>query len=109
MLEQDDNNNDADEATTMKRTTTAHEIMDELNSLIHNPLPGLDELVALANVLDPKYAEEYDMIVVDMAPTGHTLRILQLPQFRGIPNDVTEAATKVEGAGKHIADAPGAA
>jgi len=55
--------------------------LDELNSLIRNPPPGLDELVALANVLDPKYAREYDVIVVDTAPTGHTLRMLQLPQF----------------------------
>ncbi|KAL9185912.1 hypothetical protein ACHAXT_003689 [Thalassiosira profunda] len=55
--------------------------LDELNSLIRNPPPGLDELVALANVLDPKYAQEYDVIVVDTAPTGHTLRMLQLPQF----------------------------
>jgi len=55
--------------------------LGELNSLIRNPPPGLDELVALANVLDPLYAREYDVIVVDTAPTGHTLRMLQLPQF----------------------------
>eukprot|EP00571_Detonula_confervacea_P013925 CAMPEP_0172303728 /NCGR_PEP_ID=MMETSP1058-20130122/5239_1 /TAXON_ID=83371 /ORGANISM="Detonula confervacea, Strain CCMP 353" /LENGTH=870 /DNA_ID=CAMNT_0013014671 /DNA_START=33 /DNA_END=2645 /DNA_ORIENTATION=- len=55
--------------------------LNELNSLIKNPPPGLDELVALSNVLDPKYAEEYDVIIVDTAPTGHTLRMLQLPQF----------------------------
>ncbi|KAL7538931.1 hypothetical protein ACHAXR_008900 [Thalassiosira sp. AJA248-18] len=55
--------------------------LNELHSLIRNPPPGLDELVALANVLDPKYAREYDVIVVDTAPTGHTLRMLQLPQF----------------------------
>jgi len=55
--------------------------LNELHTLIKNPPPGLDELVALSNVLDPKYAEEYDVIVVDTAPTGHTLRMLQLPQF----------------------------
>ena len=55
--------------------------LGELGDLIRNPPPGLDELVALANVLDPKNAEEYDVIVVDTAPTGHTLRMLQLPQF----------------------------
>jgi arsenite-transporting ATPase len=55
--------------------------LDELHTLIRNPPPGLDELVALANVLDPKFAEEYDVIVVDTAPTGHTLRMLALPQF----------------------------
>jgi len=55
--------------------------LNELHTLIKNPPPGLDELVALSNVLDPSYAEEYDVIVVDTAPTGHTLRMLQLPQF----------------------------
>lgn len=55
--------------------------LDELHTLIRNPPPGLDELVALANVLDPKFAEEYDVIIVDTAPTGHTLRMLALPQF----------------------------
>eukprot|EP00956_Cyclotella_meneghiniana_P013019 scaffold18586_cov72-Cyclotella_meneghiniana.AAC.8 len=55
--------------------------LDELHTLIRNPPPGLDELVALANVLDPNFAEEYDVIIVDTAPTGHTLRMLALPQF----------------------------
>ena len=55
--------------------------LNELHTLIKNPPPGLDELVALSNVLDPSYAEEYDVIVVDTAPTGHTMRMLQLPQF----------------------------
>lgn len=53
----------------------------DLHTIIKNPPPGLDELVALANVLDPSYSEEYDVIIVDTAPTGHTLRMLQLPQF----------------------------
>ena len=35
----------------------------------------------LSNVLDPSFLEEYDIIVVNTAPTGHTLPILQLPIF----------------------------
>lgn len=45
--------------------------LDELHTLIRNPPPGLDELVALANVLDPKFAEEYDVIIVDTAPSEY--------------------------------------
>lgn len=55
----------------------------EFNGLLNNPPPGLDELVALANVLDSnsKMAKEYDVVIVDTAPTGHTLRLLALPKF----------------------------
>jgi arsenite-transporting ATPase len=55
----------------------------EFSGLLNNPPPGLDELVALANVLDSnsKMASGYDVIIVDTAPTGHTLRLLALPKF----------------------------
>jgi arsenite/tail-anchored protein-transporting ATPase len=56
--------------------------LKEFSGLLNNPPPGLDELVALANVLDPgSAASEYDVVIVDTAPTGHTLRLLALPQF----------------------------
>jgi len=55
----------------------------EFSSLLNNPPPGLDELVALSNVLDSATSVngEYDVVVVDTAPTGHTLRLLALPAF----------------------------
>ncbi|EJK65695.1 hypothetical protein THAOC_13420, partial [Thalassiosira oceanica] len=72
--------------------------IDELSSLIRNPPPGLDELVALANVLDPRNSEKYDVIVVDTAPTGHTLRMLQLPQFLdGFLRTLLTLRTKLKG------------
>jgi arsenite-transporting ATPase len=52
----------------------------EFSGLLNNPPPGLDELVALANVMDDS-TDEYDVVVVDTAPTGHTLRLLALPEF----------------------------
>ena len=56
--------------------------LSEFASLLNNPPPGLDELVALSNVLDTETgAANFDVIVVDTAPTGHTLRLLALPQF----------------------------
>jgi arsenite-transporting ATPase len=36
---------------------------------LNNPPPGLDELVALGNVMDDS-SGEYDVVVVAMAPTG---------------------------------------
>jgi len=55
----------------------------EFSGLLNNPPPGLDELVALSNVLDVRGANagKFDAVIVDTAPTGHTLRMLALPKF----------------------------
>jgi arsenite-transporting ATPase len=53
----------------------------EFSGLLNNPPPGLDELVALGNVMDENKVNDYDVVIVDTAPTGHTLRLLALPQF----------------------------
>jgi anion-transporting ArsA/GET3 family ATPase len=58
--------------------------LQEFSGLLNNPPPGLDELVALSNVLaddDGDASIKYDVVIVDTAPTGHTLRLLALPQF----------------------------
>lgn len=55
--------------------------LSEFSGLLNNPPPGLDELVALSKVLDQDETSGYDVIIVDTAPTGHTLRLLQLPKF----------------------------
>jgi arsenite-transporting ATPase len=48
----------------------------EAADLLEAPPPGLDELVAMATLFDPM---PYDLVVVDTAPTGHALRLLQMP------------------------------
>ena len=42
--------------------------------------PGMDELFSLASVRDHARSENYDVIVVDCAPTAETLRLLSLPE-----------------------------
>lgn len=44
-------------------------------------MPGIDEAAALASLSE--HAKNYDRIVVDTAPTGHTLRLLALPVALG--------------------------
>ena len=45
-----------------------------------NP-PGIDEALALLKVLEFIETEhDYDLIIFDTAPTGHTLRFLSLPE-----------------------------
>ncbi|HLA66365.1 MAG TPA: ArsA family ATPase [Acidimicrobiia bacterium] len=45
--------------------------------------PGMDELFALAEVQDHVASSDYDVIVVDCAPTAETLRLLSLPDILG--------------------------
>jgi len=40
--------------------------------------PGIDELFGILSVVDARAA--YDVIVVDTAPTGHALRLLEMPE-----------------------------
>ena len=57
--------------------------VDDVRGLVDATLPGADEifaLLALGDVLGRTGAEAYERIVVDTAPTGHTLRLLNLPQ-----------------------------
>lgn len=53
--------------------------LQDFSGLLQNPPPGLDELVALSNVFETE--SKFDVVIVDTAPTGHTLRLLALPQF----------------------------
>lgn len=41
--------------------------------------PGMDELFSLLQIKRHHEAEEYDVVVVDCAPTGETLRLLSFP------------------------------
>uniref|UniRef100_A0A7S1XCQ9 ArsA/GET3 Anion-transporting ATPase-like domain-containing protein n=1 Tax=Compsopogon caeruleus TaxID=31354 RepID=A0A7S1XCQ9_9RHOD len=59
--------------------------LDDLSSLLETMPPGMDEAVALVEIVkfiqgDPEYSK-FERIVFDTAPTGHTLRLLTLPDF----------------------------
>jgi arsenite/tail-anchored protein-transporting ATPase len=43
-------------------------------------LPGMDELASLLWIAEHHDSGKYDLIVVDAAPTGETLRLLSLPE-----------------------------
>ena len=56
----------------------------KLTTLLSKPT-GVDELVALAKLVRLARRDElgmhFDRVIVDTAPTGHTLRLLTYPDF----------------------------
>jgi len=44
-------------------------------------MPGADEAVAMRQLLDYLDDPRFDRVIVDTAPTGHTLRLLELPEL----------------------------
>ena len=54
---------------------------EEINRFLDLSLPGLDELVAFLEI--STWVEEcsHACIIVDTAPSGHTLRLLAMPEF----------------------------
>lgn len=55
--------------------------LQDLESVFDTLPPGTDEIVALAKVVKLVKDGNFDRIVLDTAPTGHTTRLLGLPSF----------------------------
>ena len=52
---------------------------DDIDGFFRLSLPGVDELVGLVELVRLARREPRDLVVVDTAPTGHTLRLLGMP------------------------------
>ena len=52
-----------------------------MEMLLGGSMPGADEAIALQTLLQYLDDDRFDRVVVDTAPTGHTLRLLQLPEM----------------------------
>ena len=53
----------------------------DISQFLDLSLPGLDELMALLEIARWVETRSYDGIIVDTAPTGHTLRLLLMPDL----------------------------
>ncbi len=51
-----------------------------MDAMFGGAMPGSDEAVAMQTLLEYMDDDRFERVVVDTAPTGHTLRLLQLPE-----------------------------
>ncbi len=52
---------------------------DDVARLLGLSLPGIDEVAGLLEVLELGGHERFEQVIVDTAPTGHLLRMLEMP------------------------------
>jgi arsenite-transporting ATPase len=52
-----------------------------MDALMGGAMPGADEAAAMQLLLEYMDDDRFDRVVVDTAPTGHTLRLLELPEI----------------------------
>ena len=56
---------------------------DDIRQFLDLSLPGLDELMAVIEIAELVREGRYSLVILDTAPTGHTLRLLALPELMG--------------------------
>ncbi len=54
---------------------------EETEELFRLDIPGLDEMMSLKKITDFMESSDYQLYIVDTAPTGHTLRLLMMPEL----------------------------
>ena len=52
---------------------------EDIRSFLELSLPGMDEFMAILELMELVKDRQYDVIIMDTAPTGHTIRLLELP------------------------------
>jgi arsenite-transporting ATPase len=61
----------------------------DVDALMDLPIPGVDELVGMVEIVRLASAS-YDVVIIDTAPTGHTLRLLSAPDTVASVADVLD-------------------
>ncbi len=71
---------------------SANADLEVVSRLVDLAPPGLDEVMALLEVVDLMEDRAYNALVLDTAPTGHLLRLLEMP---GVALDWTHAMLRL--------------
>jgi len=69
-------------ALAPKGLTVAYDV-DAMQKLVEIAPPGADEIFAVIRLADLDADESFENVIVDTAPTGHFLRLLDLPRTAG--------------------------
>lgn len=56
---------------------------DVMKRLIEMAPPGADEIFAIIRLHELLFEERHELVIVDTAPTGHFLRLIELPETAG--------------------------
>ncbi len=54
---------------------------EDIQQFLALSLPGMDELMAMIEIAELVREAQYALVILDTAPTGHTLRLLALPEL----------------------------
>jgi len=54
---------------------------EDIDSIFNLTIPGIDEVMGFKTIVGLIEQAQFDKYIVDTAPTGHTLRLLTLPQL----------------------------
>lgn len=70
-------------SNTIKKIMERGTFLDntDISALLSASLPGIDELMGMVELVDLLESDAYDIIVLDTAPTGHTIKFLQMPHL----------------------------
>jgi len=54
---------------------------EDISELLSLSLPGMDEMMAIIEIAHIARDGEYALVVLDTAPTGHTIKLLEFPEL----------------------------